>query len=133
MARAIMASGLLNPKAIRVRRRILVFVLDQAVGQPVFEGGVDGLSMSGDPAPELHEGWDAAASGPAQPPLEQRLAFVALEREDLPELLFEQVGPEQLVVDLRDPGLCRGRDYAEAASVRRPVRLGPVVFEVVVG
>jgi hypothetical protein len=42
--------------------------------------------------------------GPAQPGVEQRLALLALEGEDLPELLLEQVGRVELVIDLRNPG-----------------------------
>src|SRR5664280_753573 len=36
--------------------------------------------------------------------VEQALAVLALEREDLPQLLLEQVGPVEAAVDLGDPG-----------------------------
>ena len=67
------------------------------------QGRVDGFAMPGDASPKFDEARDPAAPGPAEPGVQQLLAFGALEGEDLPELLLEQVGPEQLVVDLRDP------------------------------
>ena len=70
----------------------------------MLEGRVGRPPVLDDALGEFDEGWDAATLGPAQPAVEQCLAFLALEGEDLPELFFEQVGLEQLVVDLGDPG-----------------------------
>jgi hypothetical protein len=70
----------------------------------VLQRRVDRDAVLDDALGEIDEGRDAAAPGPAQPAVQQRLTGLALEDEDLPELLFEQVGPEQLVVDLGDPG-----------------------------
>jgi len=68
------------------------------------QGRVDGFAVLADAAAEFDEARDPAALGPAEPGVQQLLAFLALEPEDLAELLLEQVGPEQLMVDLRDPG-----------------------------
>jgi hypothetical protein len=70
----------------------------------VVQGRVDGVAVLAEASPELDEARDPAALGPAEPGVQQLLAVLALEDEDLPELFFEQVGPEQLMVDLRDPG-----------------------------
>ena len=68
------------------------------------QGRVDRFAVLADASAEFDEARDLAALGPAEPRVEQLLAFFAFEPEHLPELLFGQVGPEQLMVDLRDPG-----------------------------
>jgi len=77
----------------------------------VVQRRVDGFAVFADASAELDEARDPAAPGPAEPGIQQPFAFLALEGEDLPELLFNQVAPEQLMVDLRDPGawLAAGR------------------------
>ena len=100
-----MASGLLKPNAIRVRSRILVFVLST---RPLDSRWSRAASIASRcllmrRASSMKLGM-RQAPGPAEPGVQQLLAFFSLEPEYLAELLFEQVGPEQLVVDLRDPG-----------------------------
>jgi len=68
------------------------------------QGRVDRFAMLGEPLSEVDEGGDAAPTGPAELGVQKLFAFAALEPEHLAELLLEQVGPVQLVVDLRDPG-----------------------------
>src|SRR5659263_321135 len=60
--------------------------------------------------------------------VEQALAVLALEREDLTQLLLEQVGPVEAVVDLGDPGQLGRLLLGEVFGVL-PQRV-PGVFEV---
>src|SRR5664280_927811 len=105
-----------------------VRALDQPVGQPVLEAGVDRDTVLGDPLGQVDESGDPAAPGPGQPMVEQALAVLALEREDLTQLLLEQVGPVEAVVDLGDPGQLGRLLVGEVFGVL-PQRV-PGVFEV---
>ena len=105
MARAMSASGDLNPNATREGQADLgVDGLDAAVGQALGEGGLDVGPVPGDRLGQLHEGGDAAAPGPGQPRLEQHGGPHTLEREHQPEFFLQQVGAVEAVVDLGDPG-----------------------------
>jgi len=77
--------------------------LDQSLGEPVFERGVDGGAVFDDAALQLDEGGDAASSSPADPAVEGFLSGVAFEHENGPEAFFEQVGAVQPGVGLGDP------------------------------
>src|SRR5664280_178349 len=72
-----------------------VRALDEPVGQPVLEAGVDRDAVLGDPLGQVDESGDPAAPGPGQPMVERALAVLAREREDLTQLLLEQVGPSR--------------------------------------
>jgi hypothetical protein len=105
MARAMRASGDLKPKAMRVMRADLgVDRFDASVGQAVFDRGEDRCLVFDDAAPQVDEGGDAAAAGPADPGLEGFDGFVVVELEDRPESFLEQVCPVQPGVGLGDPG-----------------------------
>ena len=53
------------------------------------QGRVDRFAVFADASAKLDEARDAAALGPAEPGVQQLLAFLAFEGEDLPELLLE--------------------------------------------
>lgn len=78
--------------------------LDPPVGQPVGESGLDAGPVGSDRPCQPDERWDATTSGPRQPALQQPGRAHPLEFEDQPQLLFEQVGAVQAVVDAGDPG-----------------------------
>jgi len=54
----------------------------------VVQRRVDGFAVFADASAELDEARDPAAPGPAEPGIQQPFAFLALEGEDLPELLL---------------------------------------------
>ena len=77
---------------------------DEALGQSVLEGGVDRGSVFDDASLECDERRNPAATRPADPAVEGLFAFLTLDREHVPESLFEQVGAVQHGVSLGDPG-----------------------------
>ena len=99
------AHGEWKPNARRVISRIWVLTcFDAGVGEPVGDRGLDHSALLGDPSGELDERLEAAASGPAQPGLEQREGLVGGDAVDLAELFVEQVGAVERLVGLLDPG-----------------------------
>ncbi len=108
MARAMRAWGEVKPKAILVMSRI--FWLTDSI-RPLdrpcsIAARIDDrwATMS---LLQLHEGRDAAASGPVDPPVERLAGLVVGQLEDDSEAFLELVGPVQLGVGLRDPGQLR--------------------------
>ena len=85
------------------------------------EGGLDGGPVFRDAFREFDERWDAASFRPHEPAVEGLDGFGAAELEHEPELLLQQVGPVERLVDRRDLGVrilgcrfvlrrCNGRD-----------------------
>ena len=108
MARAMRASGEWKPNAIAGEKSDLgVDRFDPAVGQAVFDGGEDRGPVFHDPSLQLDERVDAAAAGPADPPVQRRGCLGGVETEDQPQAFLEQVGPVQPWVGLGDPGQLR--------------------------
>ena len=81
-----------------------VHLLDPRVAQPVLNRGLDPGSLLGDRARELDERREAASSGPGQPGVEQRDRLVERDPVDLAQLLGEQVGALEPLVQLLDAG-----------------------------
>jgi len=52
---------------------------DQSLRKAVLEGGVDGPAVSNDAAGQFNEHRDAAAPGPADPPVQGLLALFSLD------------------------------------------------------
>jgi hypothetical protein len=118
MARATSASGERNPNAILVNSRSLVVdALDPGVGKAVDQCGVDPRAMFADRPGELHKRRQLRTPGPSEPGIQQRHAVDALELEDLPELLLEQVGAVERGVGLGDPGQGRHLAFGEVFGV----------------
>jgi hypothetical protein len=46
-----------------------------------------------DAAGQLHKHRDAAATRPGDPPIQGMFTFGAFYRKDMPQILFQQVGP----------------------------------------
>src|SRR5262252_2044118 len=84
-----------------------VQALDASVGEVVAERGLDQGQVGADAAGELDEGLDATATSPAQPVLKQLHCLVHGQLEGQAELLFEQIGAVQGLVQLGDPGQAR--------------------------
>ena len=92
MASATSASGLVKPNAIRVRTRVFVFRrFDQAVGQAMLEGRIDGLAVSDDPLLQFDERRDATSAGPADPPVQGLDCGFVGHSEDRSQTFLEQV------------------------------------------
>ena len=118
MARAMRASGERNPNAMRVRSRILVLTDSiSPLDRPWSRAASMACAVSHDAAGQLDEGGDAAAPGPGDPPVQGLLAFFALDREHVPQALFEQVGAVQPGVGLGDPGQLGGLAFGEVLGV----------------
>ena len=79
-----------------------VDLLDRGVGQLVGDRRFDPFTLLGDPAGELDERLQLTASGPFQPGLEQDQRVLGGDAVDLAQLLGEEVGAVQLVVELLD-------------------------------
>jgi hypothetical protein len=77
--------------------------LDQPLGEPVVQCGVDGRPVFDDFATEFDEGWNTTTSGPADPGIERLFAGLALDDEDVAQALFRQVGAVKAGVGLGDP------------------------------
>ena len=77
--------------------------LDERVREAVLEGDEDGVNVVGDGVAEAHEGVDTGTPGPLHPLLQEfdRLHEGELEYEA--EVLLEQMGAEQRLVDALDP------------------------------
>ena len=82
--------------------QLSVHLLDASVRQPVPNGRLDTVPLLGDRAGELDERFESAAPGPAQPRVEQRDRVLESDAVDLAQLLGEQVGAVQLLVELLD-------------------------------
>ena len=66
---------------------------------------------------EFDEDRDAAAARPGDPSVQGLLAGLALDREHVPQALFQQVGPVQAGVGLGDPGQLGGLAFGEVLGV----------------
>ena len=99
MARAMRASGDLKPKAMRVMRRVLVFMViwRRALG------GEDCGAVLEDAFPQFHERWDAAAPGPTNPFVEGLDGFYEWQFEDDAEAFLQVVSACQPGVGLHYP------------------------------
>ncbi len=73
----------------------------------MFDGGQDRGLVFHDPSLQLNERFDAAAAGPANPPVQRGGCLGGVETEDQPESFLQQVGPVQPWVGLGDPGQLR--------------------------
>jgi hypothetical protein len=62
------------------------------------------VTLLGDPSGDLDERLEAAAPRPFQPGVEEHERVVGLDPVDLAQLLAEQVGAVQPLVELLDPG-----------------------------
>jgi hypothetical protein len=78
--------------------------LDQGVGEAVFEGDQNGVDVVADGVAKALEGVDAGVPGPVQPELKKVDRLLEGELKDQAEVLLEQVGTEQRLVDALDPG-----------------------------
>ena len=81
-----------------------VDLFDGGVGELVGDRRLDHSALLGDPAGDLDERLEPAASCPFQPCLEQREGMVGGDAVDLAQLLAEQVGAVQPLVELLDAG-----------------------------
>ena len=81
-----------------------VDLLDAGVREPVAYRGFDPGTLVGDGACELDERCESAASGPCEPCVEQRDRFLERYPVDLAELLGEEVGAVEPLVELLDAG-----------------------------
>ena len=118
IARAMSASAEWKPNATQVEHPDLgVGGFDQPLGQAVVEGGVDRVAVFDDAVGEFDEDRDAAAPRPRDPPVQGLLAFLAFDRERVPQALFQQVGPIQAGVGLGDPGQLGGLAFGEVFGV----------------
>ena len=79
-----------------------VDLLDGCVGELVGDRRLDHLALLGDPTSNLDERFEPAPSGPLQPRVEAHERVVGGDAVDLPELLAEQVGAVQPLVELLD-------------------------------
>ena len=105
MARAMRASGDRNPKAIRVMRRILVLTDSmRPFERPCSIAARIEVRCFDDPALQVDERRDSAATCPADPDIEGLGGLLEGELEDQPEPFLEQVGTVQPGVGLGDPG-----------------------------
>ena len=77
---------------------------DQAVAQPVVQGGVDAGQVPPDLFRQFGEFGDAAAGCPGQPAGQGVLAFFSFEPERGPQPFFEQVCAVEVGVGFLDPG-----------------------------
>ena len=105
MARAMRASGDLNPNATRVIRRILVLTDSmRPLERPCsIAARIESrcLTMR---ALQVDERRDPAPPRPADPAVQRFGGFVDGQLEDQPQPFLEQVGPVQARVGLGDPG-----------------------------
>jgi hypothetical protein len=105
MARAISASGLANPKARRVRRRILVFVdSTRPWERPCSRAASMARRWRRILRPSAGVGGDAAALRPGEPAVERLAAGPAPQHEDVPKALFQQTVAPEAGIGLGDPG-----------------------------
>ena len=76
-----------------------VDLLDPRVGEPVCDRGLDAGALVADRAGELSERLQATSPGPLQPRVEGADRLAGFDAVDLSELLFEQVGAVQALVE----------------------------------
>ena len=81
-----------------------VDLLDDGVAEVVDERRFDLLALLGDAPGEPSERFKARPSGPFQPGVEQCARLLGGDAVDLPELLGEQVGAVEALVELLDAG-----------------------------
>jgi hypothetical protein len=81
-----------------------VHLLDPGVRQSVAKRRLDPGALLGDGAGEFDERLKPAAAGPSQPRVEQPAGLVESDAVDLAQLLGEQVGAVQPLVELLDAG-----------------------------
>ena len=81
-----------------------VHLLDASVREFVGDRGLDPEAVSADRAGELDERREPAAAGPREPGVEELERGGGGEAVDLAQLLLEQVGAVQPLVDLLDLG-----------------------------
>jgi hypothetical protein len=94
-----------NPKcAAGDQPQLGVHLLDPSVAQPVLDRRLDPGSLFGDGARELDERLQATLAGPGQPRVEQCDRLPERDAVDLAQLLGEQVGAVELLVELLDAG-----------------------------
>jgi hypothetical protein len=74
----------------------------------VEQRGLDVLAVVGDGSGQLNEGRDAAAASPLEPALEQGRGLLVGHPEDHPQLLLEQVGTVERIVEAGDQGQLLG-------------------------
>jgi len=98
------ASGDLNPNAIRVMSRILVFTDSMRPFDRPCSMAARRVAVFDDVPLQLDEGRDSAPPRPPDPDLEGFGGLVDRELEDQPEAFFEQVAPVQSRVGSGDPG-----------------------------
>src|SRR2546427_10350736 len=77
--------------------------LDQGVREAVLQGDQDGVDVVADGVAEALEGVDAGVPGPVQPELKEVNRLLEGKLEDEAEVLLQQVGTEQRLVDALDP------------------------------
>jgi hypothetical protein len=65
---------------------------------------LDGHAVTRDGLGDRHEWSEAAPSRPLQPLLEEHLAALSLDFEDLPELFLQQVGAEERLIRAHNGG-----------------------------
>jgi hypothetical protein len=90
-----------------------VDLLDSGVAEFVANRRLDCGALVAHRSGELDERRQARSPGPLHPGVEDRDRFVGVDAVDLPELLLEQVGAVQALVDLGDRGeleLLAGRE-----------------------
>jgi len=78
--------------------------LDEGVGKPVLKGDEDGVDVVGDGVTEADEGVNAGTPCPLHPLFKEQDGVVEGQLKDESEVLLEQVGTEQWLVDALDPG-----------------------------
>src|SRR5262249_40698720 len=86
----------------------------------VEQRGVDVLAVVGDGSGQLDEGLDAAAASPLEPAPEQDLGLLVGHPEDHPQLLLEQVGTVEGVVEAGDQGQLLGLLRGKVLGVLEP-------------
>ena len=105
MAKAMRASGDLNPKATRVISRILVLTDSmRPLDRPCSIAARIEAWVFDDATLQLHEGGNPAAPRPPDPDLERLRGLGVGQLEDQSQAFFEQVGTVQPRVGLGDPG-----------------------------
>ena len=92
-------------------------LLDRGVRQLVCDRRLDSVALFGDAAGELDEWLEPAAAGPLQPRLEQRECVLGVDAVDVSELLGEEVGAVQPLVELLEPGELELLTLGEVAGV----------------
>lgn len=90
---------------------------DQPLGEAVLERGVDAVAVFDDAAGQLDEDRDAAAPRPRDPLVEGVFAVLPLDREHMPQALFQQVRAIKPGVGFGDPGQLGGLAFGEVFGV----------------